>query len=215
MFAGQLQRAEPAPARAAGGTPASIDEASLGHGGLLDGRRHTVFSSSISIATIVAFTTLQARLFFPVGSLLGVGLDIQTSLALFDRIFEYLDTPVDIAERENPVEVAEAGDVVYDRVWFRYEAGNSVDGAPDEDAWTLQDVSFAVPAGSDRARRRDRRREDDARLPRGAARPTRPGASRVSIGGVDVRDLSFAALASLVGTVPQETYLFHASVRET
>src|SRR5437763_173290 len=66
----------------------------------------TVFSNSISIATIVAFTTLQARLFFPVGSLLGVGLDIQTSLALFDRISEYLDTPVDIAERENPVEVA-------------------------------------------------------------------------------------------------------------
>jgi ATP-binding cassette subfamily B protein len=66
----------------------------------------TVFSSSISIATIVAFTTLQTRLFFPVGSLLGVGLDIQTSLALFDRIFEYLDTPVDIAERENPIDVA-------------------------------------------------------------------------------------------------------------
>src|SRR5213595_1790694 len=61
----------------------------------------TVFSDSISIATIVAFTTLQTRLFFPVGSLLGVGLDIQTSLALFDRIFEYLDTPVDIAERQN------------------------------------------------------------------------------------------------------------------
>src|SRR5437764_1346017 len=96
----------------------------------------TVFSHSISIATIVAFTTLQTRLFFPVGSLLGVGLDIQTSLALFDRIFEYLDTPVDIAERENPVEDAAAGDVVYDRVWFRY----------DEDAWTLQDVSVTVPA---------------------------------------------------------------------
>src|SRR6059036_3222478 len=68
----------------------------------------TVFSNSISIATIVAFTTLQTRLFFPVGSLLGVGLDIQTSLALFDRIFEYLDTPVGIAESENPVEAAAA-----------------------------------------------------------------------------------------------------------
>src|SRR5438093_3926548 len=77
----------------------------------------TVFSHSISIATIVAFTTLQARLFFPVGSLLGVGLDIQTSLALFDRIFEYLTTPVDIAERQNPIEIAAAGDVVFDRVW--------------------------------------------------------------------------------------------------
>ena len=51
----------------------------------------TALAHQISIATIVAFTTLQTRLFFPVGSLLGVGLDMQTSLALFDRIFEYLD----------------------------------------------------------------------------------------------------------------------------
>src|SRR5579864_5642950 len=58
----------------------------------------TVLSNTITIPTIIAFTTLQARLFFPVGSLLGVGLDIQTSLALFDRIFEYLDQPVDIME---------------------------------------------------------------------------------------------------------------------
>src|SRR5947209_7222128 len=98
----------------------------------------TVFSHSISIATIVAFTTLQTRLFFPVGSLLGVGLDIQTSLALFDRIFEYLDQPVDIAEKTDAMEAAEADDVVFDSVWFRYT----------DDVWTLQDVSFVVPAGT-------------------------------------------------------------------
>ena len=56
-------------------------------------------SHAISIPTLVSFTTLQARLFFPVGSLLGVGLDVQTSLALFDRIFEYLDQPIDIEEK--------------------------------------------------------------------------------------------------------------------
>ena len=56
-------------------------------------------SHAVSIATLVAFTTLQTRLFFPVGSLLGVSLDVQTSLALFDRIFEYLDLPVDIVEK--------------------------------------------------------------------------------------------------------------------
>src|SRR5216110_3687294 len=56
-------------------------------------------SHAVSIATLVAFTTLQTRLFFPVGSLLGVGLDVQTSLSLFDRIFEYLDQPIDIQER--------------------------------------------------------------------------------------------------------------------
>ena len=59
-------------------------------------------SQAIDVATLVAFTTLQTRLFFPVGSLLGVGLDVQTSLALFDRIFEYLDQPIDIVEKPTP-----------------------------------------------------------------------------------------------------------------
>src|SRR5947199_9125669 len=158
---------------------------------------------AISIGTLVSFTTLQTRLFFPVGSLLGVGLDIQTSLALFDRIFEYLDAPVDIAERENPIEVAEAGDVVFDHVWFRYS----------DDAWTLQDVSFAVPAGTTTALVGE---TGAGKTTVGylAARLYDVDRGFVAIGGVDVRDLSFAALARLVGVVSQETYLFHASVRE-
>src|SRR5207244_12043225 len=92
----------------------------------------------VSIATIVAFTTLQTRLFFPVGSLLGVGLDVQTSLALFDRIFEYLDQPVDLDEKPDAVVEGEAGDVVYDDVSFSY--GGS--------GWALENVSFVVPAGT-------------------------------------------------------------------
>src|SRR5216117_2520989 len=90
-------------------------------------------SHAISIATLVSFTTLQTRLFFPIGSLLGVSLDVQTSLALFDRIFEYLDQRIDIVEKPDALEAAQAGDVVFDQVWFRYG----------ED-WTLQDISFAV-----------------------------------------------------------------------
>src|SRR5256714_2824224 len=93
-------------------------------------------SHAISIPVLVAFTTLQTRLFFPVGSLLGVGLDVQTSLALFDRIFEYLDQPIDIEEKLDALAVGRAGDVVFDHVWFRYG----------ED-WTLEDISFSVPAG--------------------------------------------------------------------
>src|SRR5256714_1593616 len=95
-------------------------------------------SHVVGIATIVAFTTLQTRLFFPVGSLLGVGLDVQTSLALFDRIFEYLDQSIDIEEKPDALAVAQAGDVAFDQVWFRYG----------DDAWTLEDVSFTVAAGS-------------------------------------------------------------------
>jgi ATP-binding cassette, subfamily B, bacterial len=161
----------------------------------------TVLSHSISIATIVAFTTLQTRLFFPVGSLLGVGLDIQTSLALFDRIFEYLDTPVDI--EEGAVESTGAGDVVFDHVWFRYS----------DDVWTLQDASFAVPAGTTTALVGETG-AGKTTLGYLAARLYDVDRGFVSIGGVDVRDLSFAALTSLVGVVSQETYLFHASVRE-
>jgi ATP-binding cassette subfamily B protein len=163
----------------------------------------TVLSHSISIATIVAFTTLQTRLFFPVGSLLGVGLDIQTSLALFDRIFEYLDTPVDIAERENPIAVAAAGDIVFNHVSFRYS----------DDAWTLQDVSFTVPTGTTTALVGETG-AGKTTLGYLAARLYDVDLGSVSIGGVDIRDLSFATLASLVGVVSQETYLFHASVRE-
>src|SRR5437016_12132926 len=96
-------------------------------------------SHAISVPTLVAFTTLQTRLFFPVGSLLGVSLDVQTSLALFDRIFEYLDQAVDIVERPGAVALSEAGDVVFDHVWFRYGV---------VDAWTLRDVTFTVPAGT-------------------------------------------------------------------
>jgi ATP-binding cassette subfamily B protein len=184
----------------------------------------TVFSHSISIATIVAFTTLQTRLFFPVGSLLGVGLDIQTSLALFDRIFEYLDAPVDIPEREDAIEAAEAGDVVFDSVWFRYEAGSSVGKANGarpvdraafggDDVWTLKDVSFVVRAGTTTALVGETG-SGKTTLGYLAARLYDVDRGSVSIGGVDIRDLSFGALANLVGVVSQETYLFHASVRE-
>src|SRR5712692_6295869 len=157
---------------------------------------------AVSIATIVAFTTLQTRLFFPVGSLLGVGLDVQTSLALFDRIFEYLDQPVDIDEKPDAIAVASAGDVVFDHVWFRYG----------ED-WTLQDVSFTVPAGTTTALVGETG-SGKTTLGYLTARLYDVSRGSITIGGVDIRDLSFQALSDLVGVVSQETYLFHESVRE-
>jgi ATP-binding cassette subfamily B protein len=160
-------------------------------------------SHAISVPTLVAFTTLQTRLFFPVGSLLGVSLDVQTSLALFDRIFDYLDQPVDIDERDDPRELDTVGDVVFDHVWFRYG----------DDTWTLEDVSFTVPVGTKTALVGETG-SGKTTLGYLAARLYDIGEGSVSIGGVDVRDLSFASLARLVGVVSQETYLFHASVRE-
>src|SRR4051794_3987488 len=159
-------------------------------------------SHALSIPLLVSFTTLQTRLFFPVGSLLGVGLDVQTSLALFDRIFEYLDEPVDIQEKPDAVAVGRAGDVVFDGVWFGYG-----------DEWTVKDVSFTVPAGTTTALVGETG-SGKTTLAYLAARLYDVGRGRITIGGVDLRDLTFEALSSLVGVVSQETYLFHESVRE-
>jgi ATP-binding cassette, subfamily B, bacterial len=159
-------------------------------------------SSAVSIPLLVAFTTLQTRLFFPVGSLLGVGLDVQTSLALFDRIFEYLDHPIDIIEKPNAVAVGRPGDVVFEDVWFKYG-----------DEWTLRDVSFNVPAGTKTALVGETG-SGKTTLAYLAARLYEPELGRITIDDVDIRDLSFEALSDLVGVVSQETYLFHASVRE-
>ena len=160
-------------------------------------------SHAITVPTLVAFTTLQTRLFFPVGSLLGVGLDVQTSLALFDRIFDYLDQTVDIQERADATTLNAAGDVEFDGVWFRYGS----------DTWTLRDVSFTVPAGSKTALVGETG-SGKTTLGYLAARLYDVDQGRISIAGVDLRNLSFASLASLVGVVSQETYLFHASVRD-
>ncbi len=159
-------------------------------------------SNAISIAELVAFTTLQTRLFFPVGSLLGVSLDIQTSLALFDRIFEYLDAPIDIVEKPDAVTEGRAGDVVFDDVWFRYG-----------EEWTLQDVSFTVPAGTTTALVGETG-SGKTTLGYLTARLYDVDRGRITIGGTDIRDLSLSALSELVGVVSQETYLFHATVRE-
>jgi ATP-binding cassette subfamily B protein len=159
-------------------------------------------SHAISIPTLVAFTTLQTRLFFPVSSLLGVSLDLQTSLALFDRIFEYLDHPIDIEERPDALPVGRNGDVVFENVWFRYGEG-----------WTLQDVSFTVPAGTTTALVGETG-SGKTTLGYLVARLYDVTRGRITIAGVDLRDLSFQALTDLVGVVSQETYLFHASVRD-
>src|SRR5438876_3251701 len=159
-------------------------------------------SHAVSIATLVAFTTLQTRLFFPVGSLLGVGLDVQTSLALFDRIFEYLDQPVDIEEKPDALAVGRAGDVVFDQVRFRYG-----------DDWTLQDVSFTVTEGTTTALvgETGSGKTTLGYLAAGLYDATR---GRITIAGADSGALSFKALSDLVGVVSQETYLFHETVRE-
>ncbi|MEU3252662.1 ABC transporter ATP-binding protein [Streptomyces sp. NPDC006997] len=160
---------------------------------------------AVSIGTIVAFVSLQQGLFRPAVSLLGTGVQIQASLALFQRIFEYLDLPMDITERDQPVRLDRVkGEVRFEDVEFRYDA----EGAP-----VLDGIDVTVPAGGSLA----------IVGPTGAGKSTLGylvprlydvTGGRVTLDGVDVRDLDFDTLARAVGVVSQETYLFHATVAE-
>ena len=162
------------------------------------------FIGGVTLGTVVAFTTLQTRLFWPVGSLLNVQLDAQTSLALFDRVFEYLDQPVEIIEREDAVDLPPCrGDVAFDDVWFRYGEG----------PWTLEDVSFDVPAGTTTALVGE---TGSGKTTIGylVARLYDVDRGSVTIDGIDIRSATMASVARTIGVVSQETYLFHASIRE-
>jgi ATP-binding cassette subfamily B protein len=162
-------------------------------------------TSAISVGTLVAFTTLQTRLLFPIGSLLSVSVDLQSSMALFHRIFEYLDLEIDLAEAEHPVELGEVhGEVRFEDVTFGYDP----DTRP-----TLDGVDLDIPAGSFTAIVGETG-SGKTTLGYLAARLYDVDAGRVTIDGVDVRDVSFASLARTVGLVSQDTYLFHATVRE-
>ena len=167
-------------------------------------------STAISIGTVVAFTQLQTRLLFPIQSLLSTGADVEASLALFDRIFEYLDLPVDIVEAEHPVQLRPR------RCSARSAstASRSATREPTRDApWTLHDIDLVVPAGT-RTAIVGETGAGKTTLGYLVARLYEPQDGRVTIDGVDVRDASLESLAATVGVVSQETYLFHASVRE-
>jgi ATP-binding cassette, subfamily B, bacterial len=163
----------------------------------------TTGANAISIGTVVAFTTLQTRLFFPIGQLLSVGIDIQTSGALFERIFEYLDLPVDLEEGTRTLE-AVRGEVRFEDVAFAYDDG----GTP-----ILEDVELVVPAGTTTALVGE---TGAGKTTMGylVARLYDPTSGAVTVDGVDLRDLTFPSLTDTVGLVSQDTYLFHASVRE-
>jgi ATP-binding cassette subfamily B protein len=183
--------------------------------------------SSISIGTVVAFTTLQTRLLFPINSLLGVQAEMESSLALFDRIFEYLDLPVDIVEATRPVALRAdevLGEVKLSGVSFRYQVGDRnpqaghsdlttpTAGEPDT-TWTLRDIELDVPAGT-RTAVVGETGSGKTTLGYLVARLYEPQEGSVTIDGVDIREVSLESLAATVGVVSQETYLFHASVRE-
>jgi ATP-binding cassette subfamily B protein len=158
-------------------------------------------TGAISVGTLVAFTTLQASLFRPAVSLLRLGVDVQTSLALFGRIFEYLDLPVDIHPGTRTLERVR-GEVRFEDVGFAYA-----------ETPTLTGVDLTVPAGTSLAvvGETGSGKTTLSYLPPRLYDVT---GGRVTIDGVDVRELTFETLSAAVGVVSQETYLFHASIAD-
>jgi ATP-binding cassette subfamily B protein len=167
-------------------------------------------ATDITAGTIVAFTTVQARLLFPLLALMRVALDLQTSGALFARIFEYLDLKPAISDRQDATPVdpeQDLGRVEFDHVVFRYP------DAREGERNTLDDVSFVIEPG-----------EFAAFVgPSGAGKTTvsyliprfyDATSGRILFGDTDIRSLQQDSLVSHIGIVSQETYLFHATIAE-
>ncbi|MEJ3653410.1 ABC transporter ATP-binding protein [Actinomycetes bacterium KLBMP 9759] len=164
-------------------------------------------AGAMTIGTLIAFTTLQNGLYRPLMGLLNVGVTLVGSLALFARIFEYLDLPVDVDDPASPVEVDLSrvrGHVRIEDVTFSY---------PGSDSAAVAGVSLDVPPGTTLALVGETG-SGKSTLAALVARLYDPGAGRITIDGVDLRDMRLADLAAVVGVVSQETYLLHTTVRE-
>jgi ATP-binding cassette subfamily B protein len=164
-------------------------------------------AGSMTIGTLVAFTALQNGLFRPLMGLLNVGVSLTSSLALFARIFEYLDLPVDVDDPAEPVDLdldQIVGHVRLDDVTFTYPGSRSA---------AVAGISLDIPAGSTLALVGETG-SGKSTIASLVARLYDPSAGQVTIDGIDVRDMRLADLASIVGVVSQETYLMHTTVRE-
>lgn len=164
-------------------------------------------SGGMTIGTLVAFSALQATIFRPILGLLSVGVQWVSSMALFSRIFGYLDLPVELAAPTDPARFQKAdvrGDVVLDNVTFRY---------PKADRDALAHVNLSVPAGTSLAVVGE---TGSGKTTLGGliSRLHDPTSGAVTIDGVDVRDIAPEDLAAVVGVVSQETYLIHGSIRD-
>ncbi len=166
-----------------------------------------VTAGAVSIGTLIAFTTLQNSLFRPITGLLSTSVSVISSLALFARIFEYLDLPVEVDDPAHPVSIDLAsvtGHVGFENVSFAY---------PGADRPALAGIDLDIPAGTTLALVGETG-SGKTTLGSLVARLYDPSQGRVTIDGTDLRDMRLADLAAIVGVVSQETYLLHTTVRE-
>ena len=177
-------------------------------------------SSVVTAGTIIAFTTLQNRLYFPVGRLLQVSVELQSSMAMFERIFGYLDMKQEIVDspdaRPMPADKV-AGEIAFDSVRVNYRRADGeepdAEGLDDGRQWALDGVSLRIPPGQMAA----------FVGPSGSGKTTIASLvprlydvteGAVSVDGIDVRQIRLADLSEIIGFVTQESYLFHASMEK-
>jgi len=165
----------------------------------------------LTVGEIVAFTAIQTRLLFPLAGLLNRGVDVTSALALFERIFEYLDLDPDIKDPVDPVPVNPArvkGEVAFRNVDFQYDAARGI-----EDSFGLEDVSFTAAAG----------RLTALVGPSGSGKTTigylmsrlyDVDSGSIRIDDVDLRDMALRDLSTLVSVVSQDPFLFHSSIAD-
>ncbi|TMC21988.1 MAG: ATP-binding cassette domain-containing protein [Chloroflexi bacterium] len=212
-----------------------------------------ILGGNMTLGIMIAFTTLQSRLFFPIGQLLNIQVDIQGAMALFDRIFEYLDMPIDITDKPDALHLKPEetrGEVNFRNVTFSYkrdeysaltdlnedeeldegkakhppaekpgaavgkvQTSSTVASVQEEPRPVLKNISLTIKPGQLVA----------LVGPSGAGKTTISymlprlydvDSGAVEIDGMNVKDIAQASLAELIGVVTQETYLFHASIRE-
>ena len=161
----------------------------------------------MTIGTLIAFTTLQNTLFRPLTGLLNTSVSVISSLALFARIFEYLDLPVDVDEPACPVSIDPAA------ITGRVQLSNVTFSYPGADRDAVSGIDLDIPAGTTLALVGETG-SGKTTLASLVARLYDPAQGSVRIDGIDIRDLRLADLAAVVGVVSQETYLLHTTVRE-
>ena len=178
-------------------------------------------SGGTTAGTIIAFTTLQSRLYFPIGRLLEISVELQSSMALFERIFGYLDLKQEIVDSPTAIDLKSAnvvGAVRFESVRVNYglTGEERLDGTlidESEQRWALDGISLSVRPGQ----------LSVLVGPSGAGKTTiayliprlyDATEGTVSIDGIDVRDISLESLSEIIGFVTQDSYLFHASLRD-